>query len=435
MMTTRAERVTDDNAAQARSLARDNEVLGGLLERLEGLVANGYMDVIGRVFHSMPTKHASVSFSEHAKAPSRRDVLHLGSYNYSGLNGHPRINEAAIDAIRHYGTTSSGVRLLNGTSELHVEMEQRLARFLGVEAVITFSSGYAANLAALATLCREGDVVLSDMLNHQSIVDGLRLSAARVVPYRHASLRSLEHNLQRLPQAQRKFIVTDGVFSMDGDLAPLDRIAALARRYNAFLLVDDAHGTGHLGPNGRGTAALFGVSDQVDVLTGSLSKGLPGVGGFIATSHETAALLRAGASPYIFSASLPPPVLASIIAALDVLESSPQIIDQLRSKTDYFVSALRARGFDLLDTCSSIIPLMTYAEHKAYELAKALHLRGVYVNPVAHPAVSRSRARVRINLSANLTQEELDFSIAAITDVGRALQLIDAPGGSHGHDL
>lgn len=432
MNPTSALRGSADDGAQPQRLARDNQALESLLERLESLVGQGYMDVIGRVFHSMPTKHASVSFSEHAKVPERRDVLHLGSYNYSGLNGHPRINEAAIDAIRHYGTTSSGVRLLNGTSELHLEMERRLAQFLGVEAVITFSSGFAANLAALGTLCREGDVVLSDMLNHQSIVDGLRLSAARVVPYRHASLRSLESHLQRLPAQQRKFIVTDGVFSMDGDLAPLDRIAELARRYNAFLVVDDAHGTGHLGPHGRGTPALFGVAGQVDVLTGSLSKGLPGVGGFIATRHETASLLRAGANPYIFSASLPPPVLASIIAALDVLEASPQIIEQLRDKTEYFVATLRARGFDLLDTRSSIIPLMTYEEHKAYELAKALHLRGVYVNPVAHPAVSRSRARVRINLSANLTREELDYSIEAITDVGRTLRLIDAHGARDG---
>jgi len=418
-----------------RRLARDNHALTALLERIETLMENGHIDVIGRVFHSMPTKHATVSFSEYALEAAQREILHLGSYNYSGLNGHTRINEAAIDAIRHYGTTSSGVRLLNGTSALHLEMERRLAQFLGVEEVITFSSGFAANLAALSTLCREGDVVLSDMLNHQSIVDGLLLSSARVVPYRHASIRSLENNLQRLSFEQRKFIVTDGVFSMDGDLAPLDQIAALAQRYNAFLIVDDAHGTGHVGPHGRGSPALFGVSDQVDVLTGSLSKGLPGIGGFIATRHETARLLRAGANPYIFSASLPPPVLASIIAALDVLEASPQIIEQLRVKTEYFVTTLRAKGFDLLNTRSSIIPLMTHDEHKAYELAKALHLRGVYVNPVTYPAVSRGRARVRINLSANLTQEELDYSIETITEVGTDLQLIGTDGTQRGHDL
>ncbi|WP_049870391.1 aminotransferase class I/II-fold pyridoxal phosphate-dependent enzyme [Pseudomonas cremoricolorata] len=406
------------------SLARNDVFLGSILERYERFIENGNMEVVGRVFHSKATKNSVVSYSRGRDDRRPQQVLHMGSYNYSGLNGHPRISQAAIQAIGEYGTTSSGVRLLNGTCDLHLEAERRLARFLGVEEVLTFSSGFSANLAVLGTLCRPGDVVLSDMLNHQSIVDGLKLGEAKVVPYRHGSVKSIERCLQGLSTEQRKFIVTDGVFSMDGDLAPLPQIVALARQYNAFLIVDDAHGTGHIGPNGRGTPAHFGLAEQIDVLTGSLSKGLPGVGGFVATNRRTANILRIGSNPYIFSASLPPAVLASIIAALDVLEASPEIISELKSKTDYFVARLRGEGFNLLNTQSSIVPLLTYDEDTAYGLAKALHEQGIYVNPIAYPAVSKSRARIRINLSANLTYEELDFSIAQITQAGRALNLL-----------
>jgi glycine C-acetyltransferase len=407
-----------------RDLARASEFLQGIVARHDSFVAQGTADVIGRVFHGIPGKKAMVSLSSAADYSSARELLHLGSYNYSGLNGHPRIIEACIESIRRYGTTSSGVRLLNGTSDLHLQMEQRLANYLGVEEVITFSSGFSANLAALSTLCRRGDVVLSDTLNHQSIVDGLRLSECMAKPYRHGSLQSLENRLRQLPRAARKFIVTDGVFSMDGDLAPLPGIVELGQRYDAFIIVDDAHGTGHVGPNGRGSCAHFQVTEQVDVITGSLSKGLPGVGGFIGCRRETAKIIRAGANPYIYSASLPPGVAATVICAIDILESSPELTEQLQAKTAYFTQQLRDAGFDLLNSQTAIVPLLTGDEARCYALARLLHEQGVYVNPVTYPAVSHSRARIRMNLSANLTAEELNYGIFSLVQAGRQLSLI-----------
>ncbi|MDC9588174.1 pyridoxal phosphate-dependent aminotransferase family protein [Xenorhabdus sp. XENO-10] len=408
-----------------RNIARSNDYLQGIVARYDHFISDGKMDMVGRVFHSIPSKNVSVSYSPTSSdSKYTREVLHLGSYNYSGLNGHQQIIESSIDAIHRYGTTSSGVRLLNGTSDLHLEMEQRLAKFLGVEEVITFSSGFCANLAALSTLCREGDIVFSDTLNHQSIVDGLKLSDAKVQVYRHVSLKSLENKLRQTSFQARKFIITDGVFSMDGDLAPLPGIVELAQRYNAFVIVDDAHGTGHVGPNGRGSCAYFGVTDQVDVITGSLSKGLPGIGGFIGTNRETGKIIRIAANPYIYSASLPPAVLASIISAIDILDVSPQLTLELQSKAKYFRQKLHDAGFDLLNSETAIVPLLTGDEHRCYAMARMLHEKGIYVNPVAYPAVSKTRSRIRMNLSANLSDEELDYSIRTLIQIGQQLALI-----------
>ncbi|MBD2815344.1 pyridoxal phosphate-dependent aminotransferase family protein [Xenorhabdus sp. Flor] len=408
-----------------RDITRSNDYLQGIAARYDRFVSDGKMDVIGRVFHSIPCKNTSISYSSaSADNADVREVLHLGSYNYSGLNGHQKIIESSINATHHYGTTSSGVRLLNGTCALHLEMEQRLAKFLGVEEVITFSSGFCANLAALSTLCREGDIVFSDILNHQSIVDGLKLSGATVQIYQHVSLKNLEKRLRQTTFQARKFIVTDGVFSMDGDLAPLPGIVELARKYNAFVVVDDAHGTGHIGPNGRGSCAHFGITDQIDVITGSLSKGLPGIGGFIGTNKETGKIIRIAATPYIYSASLPPSVLASIISAIDILDSSPQLTSELQTKAEYFRQKLRDAGFNICNSETAIVPLITGDEHRCYEMARMLHEKCIYVNPVAYPAVSKTRARIRMNLSANLSNEELDYSIRTLIQIGQKLALI-----------
>ncbi|PHM65098.1 8-amino-7-oxononanoate synthase [Xenorhabdus stockiae] len=408
-----------------RDITRSNGYLQNMAERYDNLVSDGTMDMIGRVFHRIPCKHVSVSYNPTcADSTQVREVLHLGSYNYSGLNGHQKIIESSINATHQYGTTSSGVRLLNGTSDLHLEMEKRLAKFLDVEDVITFSSGFSANLAALSTLCREGDIVFSDMLNHQSIVDGLKLSGATIRIYQHVSLKSLENRLLQSPFQARKFIITDGVFSMDGDLAPLPGIVELARKYNAFVIVDDAHGTGHIGPNGRGVCAHFGITDQIDVITGSLSKGLPGIGGFIATNKKTGNIIRIAANPYIYSASLPPAVLASIISAIDILESSPQLTLELQAKGQYFRQKLRDAGFNILNSETAIVPLITGDERCCFAMARMLHEKGIYVNPVTYPAVSKTRARIRINLSANLNDEELDYSIRTLIQIGQQLALI-----------
>ncbi|NVJ08832.1 aminotransferase class I/II-fold pyridoxal phosphate-dependent enzyme [Myxococcus sp. AM001] len=415
-----------------RDLAVGSARLQEVQKAVHYYVDNHHCDVIGRVFHGMPGREARVSFSPTRRdarldAEGPRDVLHFGSYNYSGLNGHPRVVAAAEAALRRYGTTVSGVRLLNGTCELHLDLERALAEFLGFEDCVTYSSGYAANLSVLSALCGEGDVVLSDMLNHQSIIDGLKLSGADIRTYRHKSLRSIEATLKKLPREQRKFIITDGVFSMDGDVADLPGIAALAERYNAFVLVDDAHATAAMGPNGRGTPAFFGLQSQVDVLTGSLSKGLPGIGGFAAGSKATIDLLRFGSNGYIFSASLPPPIAAGLLEGIRILQEQPELQERLHHNENYLRAGIRAMGLDCMNSESPIIPILMPAYEKTFELTRLLHLEGIYVNPVGYPAVSKNRTRLRINVSANLIQADLDRFLDALERCSRKLNLLDAP--------
>ena len=398
------------------------------LAQYQVLAQRDGLRLFGRVFHGIPARESRVSYGLGSYRIGNddslaTDVLHLGSYNYAGLNGHPRIIAAAERALRKYGTTTSGVRLLNGTSDLHVELEHRLARFLGMEDCITFSSGYAANLSVLSALCAEGDVVLSDMLNHQSIVDGLRLAGVDVQVYRHNSAASLEHKLRRLPREQRKIIVTDGVFSMDGDVADLPSFVRLAETYNAFLIVDDAHATAAIGPHGRGTAAVFGLERDVDVLTGSLSKGLPGIGGFAAGSARTINALRFGANGYIFSASLPPMIVAGLIEAIGILEEQPEIQERLRFNERYLREGIQAIGLDTMRSASAIIPILMPAAETTQAMTQLLHDEGIYVNPVGYPAVSKTRTRLRLNASADLRRDDMDRCIAALGRFSRQLSI------------
>jgi glycine C-acetyltransferase len=403
------------NNPRTRDLTVGSPRLQEIQQQAQYYGENPLCDVVSRVFHGVPGRRARVSLNPLGAAPNApREVLHFGSYNYSGLNGHPRIVAAAREALQRYGTTVSGVRLLNGTCELHLELERALADFLGFEDCVTYSSGYAANLSVLSALCGEGDIVLSDKLNHQSIVDGLKLSGAEVRVFRHKSAESVESLLKKLPREQRKFIVTDGVFSMDGDIADLPALVKLAEHHNAYLIVDDAHGTAAVGPNGRGTPALFGLQAQVDVLTGSLSKGLPGIGGFAAGSKATIDLLRCGSNGYIFSASLPPPVAAGILEAIRVLKEHPEFQDRLRHNENYLRAGIRAMGLDCMNSESPIIPILMPDVEKTLALTRLLHLEGIYVNPVGYPAVSKSRPRLRINVSANLEQADLDHFLAAL---------------------
>ena len=307
------QRAPAESRGRVRDITYASDRVQAIYEQYLYYVNNKYTDLVSRVFRSAPGREARVSYGDGSHADQIYNMLHFGSYNYSGLNGHPRIVAAAEQALRRFGTTVSGVRLLNGTCDLHLELESRLAKFLGMEDCITYSSGYLANMSVISALCGEGDVILSDMLNHRSLVDGIKLSGAEMVVYRHNNCASIESALQKLPLAQRKFIVTDGVFSMDGDLADLPGIIDLAERYNAFVMVDDAHATAAIGPHGRGTASHFDVTAGVDLILGSLSKGLPGIGGFAAGPKKTIDLLRFGSNGYIFSASLPPAVLAGLI--------------------------------------------------------------------------------------------------------------------------
>lgn len=419
-----------DPPAKIRDIAVNSPMLQEVREQVRYYTDNRHFDVISRVFHCVPGRSTHVSpgllrAGEPLSISRASEVLHFGSYNYSGLNGHPRVVAAAEQALKRYGTTVSGVRLLNGTCELHLELEKRLAAFLGFEDCITYSSGYVANLSVLGALCGPGDVVLSDMLNHQSINDGLKLSGAEIKVFRHRNTRSVESLLSKLPWSQRKFIVTDGVFSMDGDVADLPALVELAERYNAFVIVDDAHATAAMGPNGRGTPALFGLQDRVDVLTGSLSKGLPGIGGFAAGPRATMDLLRFGSHGYIFSASLPPPIAAGLIEAINILEREPEIQDRLHANERYLRDGIQRMALNCMNSESPIIPILMPSLDLAFEMTRQLHREGIYVNPVGWPAVSKRKSRLRLNVSANLNQPDLDRLLDVLERTSRRLGIQD----------
>lgn len=418
----------------ANSVPRSRDVVSGstrarlMYSVYEWLVNTGNARML-RIFKGTPRRRVEATYYVDSLAPvpvesDYTSLLHLGTYNYSGLNGDPRVVEAAAAALQKYGTTTSGVRLLNGTSDLHLQLERRLASFIGTEDCVTFSSGFAANVGVLSCLCTENDVVLSDELNHQSIMDGLKLSGAKVVKYLHMNMDSLRAALEGLTRLQRKFIVTDGIFSMDGDVARLDEIFALAEEHNALVIIDEAHATAAYGPCGRGTAAHFGLADRADVITGSLSKGLPGIGGFAAGQKRTMDLLRFGANPYIFSASLPPSVVGGLIAAIDVLEAHPEIQHKLHYNENFLREGLRAMGLDVLGSASPIIPVLVRSRDIAFRFAGLLHEEGVYVNAVCFPAVSRRTPRLRLNASASLEQADLDHALEAFERSARKLNLI-----------
>lgn len=400
-----------------KDLTLGNKKCKFLLNRYSKYRSRGYGKMVSRIFYGTPSKRSMVSYNtvefqdanniEESKA---QPVLHLGSYNYSGLNGHPEIVAAAKAALDEYGTTTSGVRLLNGTSCLHLELEKRLAQFLGYDSVISYSSGFSANLAAFDTLCDENDIVYSDALNHESIVKGIELSGAECQVFPHKDMAALEQMLASETRPARKFIVTDGVFSMDGDLAPLPQLVELKEKYGCFLIVDDAHGTAAVGPNGRGSVAHFGLQDKVDIITGSLSKGLPGIGGFIACNEKVGVVLRTGSAPYIFSASLPPATAAGIIKAIDILEQNPDIAENLNRCARFLHENLREAGINIMESETAIIPIVVNTDEKAFTLAERLHEKGLYVNPVVFPAVAKGQSRIRLNVSADLTMDELVFA-------------------------
>lgn len=326
--------------------------------------------------------------------------------------------------MAEYGLSTSEVRLLNGTTELHIEFEKRLANFLGFEDVVTYSSGYAANLSVLSALCSDKDLVFSDELNHQSIVDGLKLSGTNIIKFPHRNYNALRGILEGTSRLQRKFIITDGIFSMDGDVADLDKIVALANEFDCFVIVDDAHATAAFGPNGRGTPAHYKLQNEIDVLTGSLSKGLPGIGGFAAGSKQTTNLFRFGSNGYIFSASLPAPILAGLITAIDILENEPEIQNKLHCNEKYLRNGIRAIGLDVMHSESPIIPVAMPDRDITFRFAKLLHEQGVYANPVCFPAVSRHCPRLRLNASAALSQEDMDTALDAIKKIAGQLGLI-----------
>jgi 8-amino-7-oxononanoate synthase len=353
-----------------------------------------------------------------------RELVNLGSNNYLGLTEHPQVKAAACRAVEQYGTGSAGSRLLTGTTPLHLEMEQQLARFKSEESAVTFSTGFMALSATVSTLAGEGDYIFSDELNHASIIDGCRSARARTVVYRHRDLADLEEKLRCVPSDAGKLIVTDGVFSMEGDVCDLPGLRRLADAGNARLMVDDAHATGVLGRTGRGTAEHFGLEGRVDVVSGTLSKSLAAVGGFTAANQSVAEFLRYNARQSVFSASLPPSVAATVLAALKVIEAEPERVERLRHNASSVAAALKDAGFSVAFHGTPILPILIGDDDTAYRFAGRLEQEGVFVNPVVFPAVPRGRAIIRISLMATHTEEHLGRALAKLTLVGRELKVV-----------
>jgi 8-amino-7-oxononanoate synthase len=359
-----------------------------------------------------------------------RPVLLLCSNNYLGLADHPRVRAAAADAAMRWGAGAGASRLVSGTMTVHRRLEERLAAFEGTEGCVLFGSGYLANLGAIGALAGAGDVVFSDELNHASIVDGCRLSRARVVVYRHLDTEHLEWSLRNHRGEGGRLIATDSVFSMDGDLAPLEEIVELARAHRARVLVDEAHATGALGPGGRGALAAAGLEGEVDVLVGTLGKALGSYGAYVCASETIVRYLVNTARPLIFSTALPPPAVAGALAALELIEARPHRVARLRSRARTLRHALAAEGFAVGDTDMHIVPLVLREERDAMALCQGALERGVFAQGIRPPSVPPGTARLRLTVMASHTPPELRRAARALGEAARALGLEPARMGA-----
>jgi glycine C-acetyltransferase len=335
-------------------------------------------------------------------------MLMMSSYDYLGLIGNPRIDRAAIEAVKRYGTSTSGARLLTGTLDIHLEMEQALADFKGTEAALTFSSGYMANLGLITGLFGPSDRVIVDALCHRSLLDACRMAGVQVQRFRHNDPESLIHEIKNGPPANRTVIVSDGVFSMDGDICCLADLIAIKKEYGCYLLIDEAHASGVLGATGRGTDEHFGIpTDEVDMWTGSLAKSIPSVGGFIAVSREIAIFLQHASSPYIFSAAMAASAVAAIIEGLAVLKEEPERVARIKQNADYLRAGLNALGYDTGLSETAVIPVILGDEMTTGLFARRLRDHGIIAAPVMFPAVAQGAARLRLCVTAAHTQDQL----------------------------
>jgi len=355
-----------------------------------------------------------------------QQVLNFCSNNYLGLASHPHLAEAAKQAIDRYGIGPAAVRTIAGTMGLHLELERRLAAFKGVEAAISFQSGYTANLGTLPALVGKEDVIFSDELNHASIIDGSRLSGATIVRYAHRDPADLKKQItsSKASGYRRGLIVTDGVFSMDGDVAPLDAILAVAREHDCLLMVDDAHGEGVLGRGGRGIVDHFGLHGQVDVEVGTLSKAFGVVGGVVAGPQRIIDWLRQRGRPFLFSSAMTVPDVAACLAGLDLLEGSTELVDRLWANTEYFKREMQGLGFDTGASTTPITPIMLGEAPLAQDFSRKLFEAGVFAMAIGFPTVPRGKARIRVMISAAHTSEDLDRGLSAFEKVGKQLGVI-----------
>jgi 8-amino-7-oxononanoate synthase len=346
------------------------------------------------------------------------------SYSYLGLVGHPRINEAAKKAVDRFGTGTHGVRTLAGTLTLHNELEETIANFKHAEAAVTYTSGYATNLSVISTLLGRGDYIISDKLNHASIVDGCLMSGAKFLRFRHNDMQALEQRLQQVPEGAGKLVVSDSVFSMDGDIIDFPKVVELCRKYNAWLMIDEAHSLGVLGETGRGIEEHFNMPDTIDIKMGTLSKTIPSVGGYVAGKKELVDYLRHASRAYIFSAALPPAQAAAAKAAFEVIMDEPWRVDKLRKNSEQFIKGLRERGFNTLNTETAIVPVICGEDEIAYRMTREAQHRDIFVLPVVSPAVPPDMARLRATVTAAHESDEIERAMDVIYEAGKLVGLI-----------
>ena len=354
-----------------------------------------------------------------------KDVLNFCSNNYLGLANHPQIVAAAKDATKKYGVGPAAVRSIAGTTDLHVQLEQRLARFKGAEDVITFQSGFTANLGTISALVGKEDVIFSDRLNHASIIDGSRLSGAKIVPYEHNDPGALEDAIKdNASKFRRALIITDGVFSMDGDIAPLPALVEVAKKYDILFMVDDAHGEGVLGKGGRGIVDHFGLHGQVDIEVGTMSKAFGVVGGMVAGDKVIIEWLRQRGRPFLFSSAVTAPDAAACLAAVDLLEESTELVDKLWDNAKYFKAEMKKLGFDTGVSETPIIPVMLGEAPLAQQFSRELFENGVFAMAIGFPTVAKDKARIRVMISASHDRDDLGQGLDAFATVGRKLGVI-----------
>ncbi len=352
----------------------------------------------------------------------------LGSNNYLSLTVHPDVIDASIKATEKYGTGCSGSRFLNGTLDLHNELEKELADFMNYEAALTFSTGFQSNLGIITAIVGRNDFILSDSENHASIIDACRLTKAKIVVYKHNDMEDLEKQFQTIPMEANKLLVTDGVFSMSGDICNLPEVVRLAKKYNCATMVDDAHGFGVLGEGGRGTVSHFGLEKDVDIIMGTFSKSLASLGGYALASEELIHFMKHNSRPFIFSASIPPSACAAAIAALKVIRNEPQRVEKLNKLADYMRDRLKGAGLDVKEGTTPIIAFMTYDYVSTLVMTKYLFEAGVYVNSVLPPAVPPNECMLRCSLMANHTEELIDEACEIIKQVGAQVAQAKAAG-------
>ena len=353
-----------------------------------------------------------------------KKVLMFGSNSYLGLTNHPKIKEASIKAIEKYGSGCAGSRFLNGTLDIHIELESKLAEFVNKDAALVFSTGFQVNLGVIPTVTSRNDYILIDELDHASIIEATRLSFAKVLKFRHNDMASLERLLKKCEPGRIKLIVIDGIYSMEGDIANLPGIVDLAEKYEATVMVDDAHAIGVIGEQGSGTASHFGLTKQVDLIMGTFSKSLASIGGFIASDFDTINYMKHHSRSLIFSASITPASAASVLAALEIIKSEPERIDRLWELTHYALDNFKKMGFDIGKSETPIIPLYIRDNLKTLKLTRLLLDEGVFVNPVVSPAVSKDSTLIRFSLMATHTKDQVDIALEKFDKLGKKLGII-----------